>query len=180
MSETNRASARGVVVVDDGSTDETPELLARQGPTVRVLRQPNRGVVAARNTGASIARDLLAFLDADDAWLPRKIERQVERLLAGERLGLVHCGVEEIDTQDRLVRTRLDGMEGWVSELQKLRRRAYGSLHSVLAGSFFQAGAYRRFARHAMRSVLLTPERLTYFASYPFRRLRRRRDPVPP
>ena len=61
-----------VIVVDDGSTDETPELLAgMHDPRLRVIRQENAGLSAARNTGIREARhELIAFLDADDRWSP--------------------------------------------------------------------------------------------------------------
>ncbi len=65
-----------LIVVDDGSTDETPEILARY-PTAQVIRQENRGVSAARNRGAAAARGKwLAFLDSDDLWLPGKLSAQ--------------------------------------------------------------------------------------------------------
>lgn len=65
-----------VIVVDDGSTDDTAAFL-RELP-VRVVRQPNGGEASARNRGVSEARgDLVAFLDHDDLWEPRKLERQV-------------------------------------------------------------------------------------------------------
>ena len=70
-----------LIVVDDGSTDETPEILAPLAARrhVILLKQPNRGVSAARNAGIKKARGpLLAFLDSDDEWLPEKIEFQVE------------------------------------------------------------------------------------------------------
>jgi len=67
-----------LIVVDDGSTDATAELLAAYGDRVRVLRQTNRGVSAARNAGLAAARGkLIAFLDSDDIWLPRKLPAQV-------------------------------------------------------------------------------------------------------
>src|ERR1700740_3502767 len=60
-----------VIVIDDGSTDSTGHLLAHYGAQIQVLRQANRGAAAARNLAARGARgEYLAFLDADDEWLP--------------------------------------------------------------------------------------------------------------
>jgi len=67
-----------LIVVDDGSADDTPQLLERYGDAIRVLRRENRGVSAARNAGIAAARGgLIAFLDSDDLWLPGKLSRQV-------------------------------------------------------------------------------------------------------
>lgn len=75
-----------IIVVDDGSTDGTLDLLKKYEPAgVRIIAQQNRGPSAARNRGVCESRgQLLAFLDSDDVWLPEKLERQV-RLL--ERAG---------------------------------------------------------------------------------------------
>jgi len=77
-----------VIVVDDGSTDDTPAVLARYAGRVRVLRQPNRGLAAARNAGLAAARGTyVAFLDADDVMAPTKLAAQLEVLerFAAER-----------------------------------------------------------------------------------------------
>ena len=67
-----------LIVVDDGSTDETREILNRYGTRIRVHSQPNRGVSSARNAGIRISRGAyLAFLDSDDLWLPRKLSVQM-------------------------------------------------------------------------------------------------------
>ena len=58
---------------------------------------------------------------------------------------------------------------------QRLRRQGYGNLHLVLAGCYFRAGEYRRFAWHSVRCLLLTPSRVVRFMTYPYRLLRRSR-----
>ena len=68
-----------LVVVDDGSTDATEEVLAGFGAEIQVIRQEQRGPSAARNTGIqSASGEWLSFLDSDDLWLPRKLETQME------------------------------------------------------------------------------------------------------
>ena len=67
-----------LIVVDDGSTDDTREILGLYGQDIIALRQPNQGVSAARNRGiADSHAQLVAFLDSDDLWLPQKLIRQV-------------------------------------------------------------------------------------------------------
>ncbi|MEK6320323.1 MAG: glycosyltransferase [Acidobacteriota bacterium] len=70
-----------VLVVDDGSTDDTEFVMRNYEPRVRYIRQQNAGVAVARNNGISESRGrYVAFLDADDVWLPFKLERQLETL----------------------------------------------------------------------------------------------------
>ena len=70
-----------IIVVDDGSTDSTAERLKQWGDKIRVVRQPNRGRSAARNAAVRVASgEYIAFLDADDAWLPGKLIAMVSVL----------------------------------------------------------------------------------------------------
>jgi glycosyltransferase involved in cell wall biosynthesis len=90
-----------VLVVDDGSTDETDGVLAGYGDRVRVVRQANGGRSAARNTAVREARGaLLSFLDSDDRWLPHKLEREVPVFDGDDRIALVHGHVDLIGTND--------------------------------------------------------------------------------
>lgn len=79
-----------ILVVDDGSTDETPAALAAFGNRIRRIRIANSGPGAARNYGIALARNpLIAFLDSDDEWLPQKLTLQ--RQLLAARPDLVFC-----------------------------------------------------------------------------------------
>ena len=73
--------ANEVIVVDDGSTDNTRETIARYGDRIRYFRQANAGAGVARNTGIKQAQnEWIAFLDADDEWLPEKLALQLDQL----------------------------------------------------------------------------------------------------
>jgi len=79
-----------VIVVDDGSTDGTDVVLRGFGSRIRVVSQQNRGLPAARNAGVAVATgEWLAFLDADDLWLPEKLARQ-GAATADPRVALVY------------------------------------------------------------------------------------------
>ncbi len=91
-----------LIVVDDGSTDNTREVLAGYGGRLRYIYQDQRGRSLARNTGIrSASGDYIAFLDSDDIWLPQKLEKQLSVLESNPSLGLVHCLTEVIDEQGR-------------------------------------------------------------------------------
>jgi glycosyltransferase involved in cell wall biosynthesis len=253
-----------VIVIDDGSTDDTPQILAGYGDRIRAIRQDNQGVGTARNVGIAAARgEYIAFLDSDDIWKPEKLEREIALFDADPSLGMVHCGAESFDNTGKTLSVLMSGMEGWVaSELlrldrevitapgsgtlvpkrvaeeiggfdtrlqpsedwdfcyriavhyrvgfvpavlvryrlhgrgihldipgmengmlmalekaflspdpavQSLRKHAYGRIHRVLAGCYFQTGEQRLFLRHMLKSLRYDPRNLPYFAAYPLR-----------
>jgi len=84
-----------LIVVDDGSTDDTPQLLSAFGDRLRIIRQENQGVSAARNAGIRAATgELIALLDSDDTWLPGKVTAQVSFFRANP--AALICQTEEI------------------------------------------------------------------------------------
>jgi len=85
-----------VIVVDDGSTDDTLAVLKKFGDRIRVVSQANAGPSAARNRGLEIALgEIIAFQDSDDLWMPGKLERQVSLLeRSGSRVLVCLCNAE--------------------------------------------------------------------------------------
>ncbi|HUU46416.1 MAG TPA: glycosyltransferase family A protein [Acidobacteriota bacterium] len=101
---------RELIIVDDGSADDTPALLANYAqPGVRIVHQLNQGLAAARNTGIHHATgEYICFLDDDDRWLPEKLERQVRffgecERRSGGRVKLVFTPITLIDERGRAV-----------------------------------------------------------------------------
>jgi glycosyltransferase involved in cell wall biosynthesis len=112
-----------LIVVDDGSQDETAETLSRYRGGIAIISQTNRGVSAARNAGLAASRgSLLAFLDSDDAWMPEKLDRQVA--LSRERGPLFICHTEEI----------------WHRNGKELRQK---DIHRKQGGRFFERALER-------------------------------------
>ncbi|MEJ2085068.1 MAG: glycosyltransferase family A protein [Acidobacteriota bacterium] len=86
------APAHEIIVVDDGSTDDSHTYMQRHFPEIRVIRQTRKGVSSARNRGVEASGgNWIAFLDSDDAWLPHKLEQQVESMRANPDLRICHC-----------------------------------------------------------------------------------------
>jgi glycosyltransferase involved in cell wall biosynthesis len=88
-----------LLVIDDGSKDDTAEIVeARDDPRVRCVRTENGGVSVARNRGLDLAEGLyVAFLDADDAWEPAKLERQHRALGESPQAGLCFASTRHVD-----------------------------------------------------------------------------------
>jgi GT2 family glycosyltransferase len=121
-----------VVVVDDGSTDETPEVLTEYAHlrNVRTIRQENAGVAAARNTGFAASRGaLVSFLDADDFYHPERLARQVGRFDERSDVGFAYCDIVRIDEQDAIADAY---------DVQSARTIVDGDIfESLLVGGYF-------------------------------------------
>lgn len=124
-----------VLVIDDGSTDETPALLrSLTMPTLRYHRQANQGVAAARNQGLALAKgELIAFLDADDLFAPDNLRQKVEFLQAHPSIGLVHSAEEVFDSETAQTLRLAKGKGGKVQKtLLEMRENVIHSPSSVL------------------------------------------------
>ena len=84
-------SPKEIIVVDDGSTDETLALMTSEYPEIVFIQQQNTGVSSARNVGIKRASgDWIAFLDSDDEWLPKKLEIQMKALYENPEIKICH------------------------------------------------------------------------------------------
>ncbi len=132
-----------VVVVDDGSTDATPDVLRTFGTAVRPLRQENQGVARARNAGAALGRgQYLAFLDADDLWRPGKLARQLGALAEQPSAQACATAFEVVDDQLRPLEVR-GGVEVGLDDLL-LRGNLIGTPSTVMVerGLFEAVGGF--------------------------------------
>jgi glycosyltransferase involved in cell wall biosynthesis len=109
------------IIVDDGSTDDTREIVNRymNDPRIRYHFQENKGQAAAKNKGIKEARgEYIAFLDADNLWLDKKLERQIGFINKGSHLGegLIHADVQMIDHKgDPIYTSYLEKYDGHVT-----------------------------------------------------------------
>jgi glycosyltransferase involved in cell wall biosynthesis len=126
-----------VVIVDDGSTDETNSVVRRfclSDLRMRLIEQPNSGVAAARNAGIRASKgDFVAFIDADDLWHPTKIERQLRALLEqGPDVALVYSPFRVIDGEGNVIASaRRQRASGWVLD-RHLKTNIVGNGSSIL------------------------------------------------
>lgn len=93
-----------VIVIDDGSTDDTRHVVSALRNRIRYIYQHNKGLASARNTGIKASDgEYIAFLDADDIWEPQKLESQVEVMKSHPEVGLVYAAYSCIDEEDRII-----------------------------------------------------------------------------
>src|SRR5712691_5466986 len=143
-----------ILVVDDGSTDRTPDLVRRFEPRVRLLRKPNGGQASAFNAGIPECHgEIIAFLDGDDWWVNRKLARVTAVLDASPDIGMVGHGITIVYE---------DGRE----HTEVLKETARFSLTSVEGARMFRVrknflGGARMTARaDLLRQLLPVPEEI--------------------
>lgn len=111
-----------VLVIDDGSTDNTKDVLTPYQSKIRYLYQENQERSAARNYGLSLAQgDLIAFLDSDDLWLPHKLERQVKVMDDHPEVILVFSQAQYIDAQGNFTAFCGEWLDGKPAEGLEIR-----------------------------------------------------------
>jgi hypothetical protein len=123
-----------IVVVDDGSEDETPAVVEPYRDRLTYIRKPNGGLRSTINRGLEEARgDLIAFHSGDDVWLPWRVRVQVEQLQSRPEVGLVYADMRVIDECDRTITESFWRAEG----IAPARGRVLGRL---LRGNFISGG----------------------------------------
>ena len=104
-----------IIVVDDGSTDNTRQVLEPYFARIQYIYQPNKGVAAARNQGIELAKgELIAFLDHDDVFLPDKLAEQVSHFQNNSQVGMLHSGWYRINHEGKI----LGKVEPWHQALE--------------------------------------------------------------
>lgn len=130
-----------IIVVDDGSTDDTPVILRRHAvadPRIRILTQANGGVARARNAAIAVARSgWIATIDADDLWHPRKLELQTAAAAAaGQTCVMVYAWSRRIDEEDRVIAD------------MGAPRHTGNVVHQLIASNFMRNASSVMFRRH--------------------------------
>jgi glycosyltransferase involved in cell wall biosynthesis len=104
-----------IVVIDDGSSDDTKEVLKPYRDTIRYFYQDNSGIPATRNRGIKEAKGAyIAFLDSDDYWLPEKLERQLDYFGKNPHCGMVATRCSSIAPDGSFRKKNRPGKSGWV------------------------------------------------------------------
>jgi glycosyltransferase involved in cell wall biosynthesis len=124
-----------IILIDDGSTDDTESVVEPYRDRIRYIRTPNRGLISTVNRGlAEASGELISLLSGDDLFPPDKTRRQVDFLRAREEVGLVYGDLEVIDDHDRVIAESFWRLYG----ISPLRGRVHGAL---LSGNVVSGGA---------------------------------------
>lgn len=133
-----QAVPQQIIVVNDGSRDDTSDVVRAYGDAVTLIEQPNGGVSAARNRGIAAARgDFVAFLDADDVWLPGKLSRQLALFEADPELGTVICDEMHVSAEGEVLRPSFLATRRCYNELPTQASRLSKPVTWLVRESFF-------------------------------------------
>jgi glycosyltransferase involved in cell wall biosynthesis len=117
-----------LIVVNDGSTDNTRQILEKYGDKIRYVYKKNGGQSSSRNAGIRVARgQYIALIDHDDIWIPNKLELQVQEMEKAKTIGLVTCGTIGFNENGETGRT-LRHLVNSLTRTQLLRRLAMGNI----------------------------------------------------
>jgi glycosyltransferase involved in cell wall biosynthesis len=139
-----------ILVVDDGSTDDTAERVAKYGDRIRYLQKPNGGQASAFNFGLARAQgDVVAFLDADDYWLPGKLKRVAEEFQRQPEVGMVYHNFRTLHSDGEFRDGGFCGLSGFLPDSREDLLRF--DLHPTSALAF---------RRNVLERILPVPEEL--------------------
>lgn len=144
---------REIIVVDDGSTDDTPEIIKKYGQEIIYIRLEHKGIAGARNAGISHARgEIITFLDSDDLWHEERLQKVVERFIENPRAGMVYHPVELIDSEGNTIKENFysafgyeAGLSGWVG-------------NKIASGKIFSGGSSFAFRKDIVDMLSPLPE----------------------
>jgi glycosyltransferase involved in cell wall biosynthesis len=146
------ADEREILVVDDGSTDDTEERVRKFGDAVTYMRKPNGGQASAFNFGLRRARGkYVALLDADDYWLPGKLSRIAEEFEKHPDAGMVYHGLRQLNSQEGRM---------WDAQAAQVSGFLPAKTRDLLRYTWFPT-SFLAFRRSALELLLPIPESLT-------------------
>ncbi len=144
-----------VLVVDDGSTDRTPEIVRKFEPRVRLIRKPNGGQASAFNTGIPESRgEIIAFLDGDDWWKKNKLTAVVNAFAENPSTGVVGHGIVQVENDSAIATALRPGSNGYFDMRNVQGAQAFRNFMCFLGTSRVA------IRRNTLRFVLPIPESL--------------------
>ena len=146
---------REILVVDDGSTDRTPEILRKFESQLRILRKPNGGQASAFNHAIpECTGQIVAFLDGDDYWAPRKLTAVVNAFNANPEVGLIGHGITEV-LPNNMLRSEL------LRDQPRFRIDSIASAHTFRFRRSFLGTSRMAYRSEVLKRIGPVPESLT-------------------
>ncbi len=142
-----------IIVVDDGSTDNTFDVLKEYRGKILYVRQDNKGIASARNKGMTVAKgEIITFLDADDIWHKERLRKVVEKFREKPQAGMVYHPIELIDSSGLIIHNNFykaygykEGLGGWVA-------------NEIFSGRIFCGGSSFTFRKSVTDEIFPIPE----------------------